>query len=152
MKTSVQRYRATNRLRKSFKRQVVSSKFLVPALVICTLIVLACIHVWQSVYVMGLLREVNVLEKENSLLQNKVKKSRADIVELTRLNRIDSLAVGKLGMSKVNFDNLFTLISDRPASAPDGIDEVVGSLKKFAEHLPVISESRAETGEIFDEK
>ena len=101
---------------------------------------------------MGLLREVNVLEKENSLLQDKVKKSRADIVELTRLNRIDSLAVGKLGMSKVNFDNLFTLISDRPASAPDGIDEVVGSLKKFAEHLPVISESRAETGEIFDEK
>lgn len=152
MKSSVQRYRATNRLKKALKRQVVSSRYLVPVLILGTLITLACIHIWQSVYVMELVSEVSTLEKENNLLHDKLKKSKAEIVDLTRLNRIDSLAIGTLGMSRINSENLFTFISDQPVSEPDGLDEVVGSLKKFADNLPVISESRAATGEIFDEE
>jgi len=130
----------------------VSSRYLVPVLILGTLITLACIHIWQSVYVMELVSEVSTLEKENNLLHDKLKKSKAEIVDLTRLNRIDSLAIGTLGMSRINSENLFTFISDQPVSEPDGLDEVVGSLKKFADNLPVISESRAATGEIFDEE
>lgn len=152
MKISVQRYRATNKLRNSLKRQLVSSRYMVPALIVLTLVLLPCINIWQRVYVLNLVQEVSALENEHTRLNDLLKKAHADEVELSRLSRIEKLATEQLGLARVNSENMYTLRIDNKYLQPEGIDEVVQSLKKFADNLPVLTESHAETGDIFDEK
>jgi len=152
MKISVQRYRATNKLRNSLKRQLVSSRYLLPALIVLTLVLLPCINIWQRVYVLNLVQEVSNLEKEHSKLNDLLKKAQADVVDFSRLSRVEKLAIEQLGLARVNSENMFTLRIDKAYLQPEGIDEVVHSLKKIADNLPVLTESRAETGAIFDEK
>ncbi|UCD17939.1 MAG: hypothetical protein JSV44_03270 [Candidatus Zixiibacteriota bacterium] len=152
MKVSVQRYQATNRLKKSLKRQLVSSRFLVPALIVFTLIMLPCIHIWQRVYVMELVGEVTAAENENSRLTDILKKTEAKMVDLSRLSRIEQVATESLGLTRINSENIFTLSTGREWVQPDGLSEVLESLRKFADNLPVVTESGAETGGIFDEK
>ncbi len=152
MKESVDRYRHTNKLKHSFLRQLVSSRFIVPALVAATLILLPCILVWQNVYVMGLVGEVSSLEQENKTLHDSLKKKRAEIIDLSRLSRIEKIATDQLHMAPVKSENMYTLTVDRSLDVNDGIDEVVESIKKFADHLPVVSESKAANEELFDAK
>lgn len=150
MKISVQRYRATGNLRNSLRKKLVSSRSLIPTLFVGSVILLACLHIWQRVYVMGLVREVSVLEKENKTLSDLVKKTEMDIVELSRLSRIEKVATEQLGMSRVNMENTFTLTLNGAEIKTEGLGEVVASLKKIADNLPVLNESKAETSEIFE--
>ena len=55
-------------------------------------------------------------------------------------------------MTPVKSENMYTLTVDRSLDVNDGIDEVVESIKKFADHLPVVSESKAANEELFDAK
>jgi len=150
MKISVQRYRATGNLKNSLKKRLVSSRSLIPALIVSSIILLACLHIWQRVYVMGLVKEVSVLEKENKNLKNLVKKTRVEIVELSRLSRIEKIAVEELGLTRTSSENLFTLSVNREEKKSEGLDEVVTSLKKIAENLPVLNETKAATSSIFE--
>ncbi len=152
MNEAVDRYRQTNKLKNSILRQLVSSRFIVPSLVAATLVLLPCILVWQNVYVMNLVKEVSVLEKENKTLQDAIKKKRAEIIDLSRLSRIESVAAEELGMKPVKSENMYTLTVDRSLDVNGGVDEVVESLKKFADHLPVVSETRAANEDLFDDK
>jgi len=152
MNEAVDRYRHTNKLKHSFLRQLVSSRFIVPSLVAATLVLLPCILVWQNVYVMNLVKEVSVLEKESKDLQDTLKKKRADIIDLGRMTRIEIVAAEQLKMTPVKSENMYTLTVDRSLDVSEGVDEVVESLKKFADHLPVVSESKAANEDIFDDK
>jgi len=150
MKISVQRYRATDILRNSLKKKLVSSRSIIPALFVGSIIILACLHVWQRVYVMGLVQEVSVLEKENKSLKDIVKKTDMNIVELSRLSHIEPLAAEKLGLSKKGAENTFTLSLSGTEFKSEGLGEVVTSLRKIADNLPVLNETKAETSEIFE--
>lgn len=152
MNEAVDRYRHTNKLKNSILRQLVSSRFIVPSLVAATLVLLPCILVWQNVYVMNLVKEVSVLEKENKTLQDAIKKRRAEIIDLSRLSRIESVAAEELHMKPIKSENMYTLTVDRSLEINGGVDEVVESLKKFADHLPVVSETRAANEDLFDDK
>jgi cell division protein FtsL len=152
MRPSVERYRATNKLKRSFLKQLVSSRFIVPVLILATVVLLPCILVWQNVYVMSLVSEVSALEQDHSQLDDALKKKRAEIIELSRLSRIEKIAVEDLHMTPVKSENMYTLTVNQSLDVNDGIDEVVESLKKFADHLPVVSESRAATEDLFDER
>jgi len=150
MKISVQRYRATGNLKNSLKKRLVSSRSLIPALIVSSIILLACLHIWQRVYVMGLVKEVSVLEKENKNLKDLVKKTRVEIVELSRLSRIEKIAVEELGLTRTSSENLFTLSVNREEKKSEGLDDVVTSLKKIADNLPVLNETKAATNSIFE--
>jgi len=150
MKISVQRYRATGNLKNSLKKRLVSSRSLIPALIVSSIILLACLHIWQRVYVMGLVKEVSVLEKENKNLKDLVKKTRVEIVELSRLSRIEKIAVEELGLTRTSSENLFTLSVNREDKKSEGLDEVVTSLRKIADNLPVLNETKAATSNIFE--
>lgn len=152
MNEAVDRYRHTNKLKKGLLRQLVSSRFIVPSLVAATLVLLPCILVWQNVYVMNLVKDVSALEKENKDLQDALKKKRAEIIDLGRLSRIEAVAAEELHMKPVKSENMYTLTVDRSLDVEGGVDEVVESLKKFADHLPVVSESKAANEDIFDDK
>lgn len=152
MREAVDRYRHTNKLKKSLLRQLVSSRFIVPLLVAATLVILPCILVWQNVYVLNLVKEVSAMEQENKTLQDILKKKRAEIIDLSRLSRMEVIAAETLHMQPVKSENMYTLTVDRELEVKGGLDEVVESLKKFADHLPVVSESKAADEDIFDDK
>ena len=150
MKISVQRYRATGNLKNSLKKRLVSSKSLIPAMIVGSIILLACLHVWQRVYVMGLVKDVSVLEKENKNLKDLVKKANMEVIELSRLSRIEKMAKEDLGLTRTSSENLFTLNIDREENNSEGFEDVVTSLKKIADNLPVLNETRAATSSIFE--
>jgi cell division protein FtsL len=150
MKISVQRYRATGSLRNSLRKRLVSSRSIIPVLSIATLILLACLHVWQRVHVMDLVRDVTKLENENKRLTDLVRKADIEITELSCLSRIEPIATDKLGLLKTGSENVFTLAIDEDEARPEGLNEVVSSLKKIADNFPVLNESRAATSDIFE--
>ncbi len=150
MKISVERYRATDSIRKSLRKKLVSSRSVIPVLVVGSLILLACLHVWQRVYVMGLVKEVTVLEKKNKDLTDTVKKANLDILELSSLSRIEKIAGEQLHLSGTRSENIYTLTFKERQPAPEGLRDVISSLQKVAEHLPTLSESNAETTDIFE--
>ena len=150
MKISVQRYRATGSLKNSLRKRLVSSRSIIPVLSIATLIMLACLHIYQRVHVMNLVSEVTELEKENKRLTDLVRKTDMEITELSCLSRIESIAVKELGLSKTGSENVFTLTMDDDVTKPEGLNEVVSSLRKIADNFPVLNESRAATRDIFE--
>jgi cell division protein FtsL len=150
MKISVARYRATSNLRKTFGKRIVSSKLLIPIIFTASIIILACLQVWQRVYVIGLVSEVSRYENENRKLTDLYKKIQMENIELSRLSRIEKIAAEKFGLEKTGAQNLFTLQLPESSFQDDGLDAVVTSLKKIADNLPVINETKAETIDIFD--
>jgi len=82
-------------------------------MIVGSIILLACLHVWQRVYVMGLVKDVSVLEKENKNLKDLVKKANMEVIELSRLSRIEKIAKEDLGLTRTSSENLFTLNIDR---------------------------------------
>ena len=150
MKISVKRYRATDSIRKSLKKKLVSSRTVIPVLVVGSLIILACLHIWQRVYVMHLVKEVTVLEKENKQITDIVKKANLEILEFSSLSRIEKIAGEQLQMSGTRSENIFTLTLKESTPRPEGLHDVISSLQKVAEYFPTLSESKAETIDIFD--
>ncbi|MEW5924411.1 MAG: hypothetical protein AB1746_10520, partial [Candidatus Zixiibacteriota bacterium] len=140
----------TGTIRNTLKKRLVSSKTLIPTMIIGSIILLACLHVWQRVYVMGLVKEVTVLEKENNNLKDLLKKSDMEITELSRLSRIEEIATEQLGLTRTGSENLFTLSINKDNNKTTGLDDVVTSLKKIADNLPVLNETNAATNEIFE--
>lgn len=151
MKISIRRYRSTGSIRNSIKKRIVSSKSFIPILFVVSVIALACIHVWQRVYVIQLIGEVEEYRDDNRKLVDLLKKSKVEAINLTRLSRLEKISSEELGLSHGNFHNMYTLKLDNNDYREQGIDEVVKSLKKLADNLPIVSETRAETIELFEE-
>jgi hypothetical protein len=98
---------------------------------------------------MNISTEIADLKKENDCLNDLLKKSNADISELSRLSRIEKLATDEMGLVRTPSENLYTIITDNSYGEHGGFSELVNTLQKVAEHMPVISESKAETTNIF---
>jgi len=147
MGISLERYQSTDRLRHSWSKRLVSSRSLIPALFVGVIVLFACVHVWQRVYVLGLVKEIGALEKEGDALNDLVKKTNAEIADLSRVGRVELIASRDLGMERTNSDNVFTLVVKKPETVKKQgeLDNVYSSLKKLADNLPVINESRADT-------
>ena len=150
MEISLQRHRSTDRYKKSLGRRLVSSRALIPSLFIAAIILFACLHVWQRVYVFGLVKEVSRLEKESANLDDLLKKTNAEIADLSRLSRVEEVASRELGLGRTKAENMFTLVLKKPEVKRDALDNVVLSLRKLADNLPVLTESKADTINVFD--
>jgi len=126
---------------------LVSSPALLPILFVVVFVLFACVHIWQRVYVLGLVKEVGGLEKEREVLTDLSKKTNAEIMDLSRVSRVEQIASRDLGMARTSTENMLTLVVKKsPTIKKQGeLDNVVSSLKKLADNLPVINESRADT-------
>ncbi len=71
-------------------------------------------------------------------------------IELSDKGRIQQIAEEKLGMKQTEVGHIYTLQNFEYNSDMTGIDDVVSSLRKIADNLPVLNETKAETLEIFD--
>jgi len=147
VKISLQRYQSTDKFRRSWSKKLVSSPALLPILFVVVFVLFACVHIWQRVYVLGLVKEVGGLEKEREVLTDLSKKTNAEIMDLSRVSRVEQIASRDLGMARTSTENMLTLVVKKsPTIKKQGeLDNVVSSLKKLADNLPVINESRADT-------
>lgn len=110
----------------------------------------ACTQIWQRVYILNLTAEVGDLRKERTTLQDLTKKSKVEINELCRHTRIEEIASEQFKLQQTASENLFTLVSDRKFTDTDRFADLWTSLKKVTDHLPVITETKAETKDMFD--
>jgi len=147
VKISLQRYQSTDKFRRSWSKKLVSSPALLPILFVVVFVLFACVHIWQRVYVLGLVKEVGGLEKEREVLTDLSKKTNAEIMDLSRVSRVEQIVSRDLGMARTSTENMLTLVVKKsPTIKKQGeLDNVVSSLKKLADNLPVINESRADT-------
>ncbi|MCX6826929.1 MAG: hypothetical protein NTV06_06670, partial [candidate division Zixibacteria bacterium] len=99
---------------------------------------------------LSLIKEVSKLEKEQAGLTDLLKKTNTEIVDLSRLSRVESVVSQQLGLTRASAQNIFTLVVKKPEIRKDGLDNVVSSLKKLADNLPVITESKAADTIIFE--
>ena len=140
------RRRAGNR--RSGKR--LSSSSFLTILIVVTLVLFACTHIWQNVYILNLSSEVGALKKEKNQIKDLIKKNKVDINDLCRHSRIEQLALDKFNLRQTSSEKMFTLVSKRKFLETYRFADLMSSFKKVADHLPVITESKAEGKEIFD--
>ena len=114
------------------------------------MVIFACTHIWQNVYILNLSNEVGALKKDKKQIKDLIKKNQAEINDLCRHSRIEQLALEKFKLRQTASENMFTLVSKRKFSETYRFADLMNSFKKVAEHLPVITESKAESKEIFD--
>ncbi len=150
MKTSDSKYRPRRRTGPRRKKSIFSSGSFITTLVVAALVLFACTHIWQNVYFLNLSTEVSALKKENNLITDLIKKNQVEINDLCRHSRIEQLALDKFKLRQTASENMFTLVSKRKFSETNRFADLLGSFKKVADHFPVITESKAETKEIFE--
>ncbi len=131
------------------KRKFSSGSFIF-ILVVAALVLFACTQIWQSVYTLNLASEVGNLKKQKSELKDLAKKNQVEINELCRHSRIRELALEIFELRQTSSDSLFTLVPEQKSDESIGFDDLLNSLKKVADHLPVVTETRAETKEIYE--
>ena len=106
-----------------------------------------CFHLWQQATVTSLGEDISLLEKENYILLDSKKKLYSDIASLSTSSRIERYAADSLGLQLVDADRMLTLIPNKEVlSHPDELQQMLTALKRVAEFLPVIEETRAKAG------
>lgn len=144
------RYKPRYRFDKRSRNKKISSGSFLTILVVSALVLFACTQIWQRVYILNLSTEVGTLKKENKTLQDLTKKSKVEINELCRHARIKELASEQFKLQQTASENLFTLVSEHKFADTDRFSDLWTSLKKVTDHLPVITETKAETKDMFD--
>ena len=150
MKTSDSKYRPRRRTGSRRKGSLLSSGPFISTLAVIALVLLAFTHIWQNVYILNLSTEVGTLKKEKYKIKDLIKKSQVEINDLCRHSRIEQLALDGFKLRQTASENMFTLVSKRGFSKTYRFADLIGSFRKVADHFPVITESKAESKEIFD--
>jgi cell division protein FtsL len=150
MKLFIEKYHPRRPLAPKIRKKKLSSGSFIFVLVIAALVVFACTQIWQRVYILNLASEVGDLKRQKNELKDLAKKNQVEINELCRHSRIRELALEKFDLRQTSSDSLFTLVSEQKIDESIGFDDLFNSLKKVADHLPVVTESKAETKEIYE--
>jgi len=147
MARSVRRFKETVEMRSGILKRIRSHRFVSIGFVALTLLVAACLHIWQRVIVIELAKDVASLRVENRSLVEDVKKIRSDIVALSTVTRLEKYAVDSLDLQPVAADRLFTLVRKSEKTIPaDELKSMFSSIKRVADYFPVISDAHASPG------
>lgn len=149
MVNAVRSFWETVTIRSSLAHRVRSHRYFPLGVLAVALLLVSCLHVWQRVTVLDLVRQVSSLEKEHAALLDNTKKMYGDISELSMSQRIRRYAVDTLGMQHVSVDRLYTLEREQPTlSDPDDLAMLVSAVKRMASYLPAISEETVTAAEL----
>jgi cell division protein FtsL len=144
MARSLRKFKETVEIKSLPLHRIRSHRYFPVAVVASFLLVAACIHVWQRVVVIGLVREVSLLQKESRCLVDDAHKLRTEIAALSMASRIEQYSIDSLGLQRVSLDRMVTLIPEESREAPaDQLATMFSSMKRVAEYLPTFSEAKA---------
>lgn len=152
MKETIRKFKETVEIRSSVFNRIRSHRYFPVTVLFCALLTAACIHIWQRVKVVELVKEVSLLRKENVSLLDDKKKTYSDIAALSMACRVERYAADTLGLRAVSADRLFTLVRDNEPdiSQPDDLDLMLSAINRVASFVPVISENQATAGTVGD--
>ena len=146
---SVRNFKETLEMRSQLLKRLQRHRYFPVALIVSILLAAACIHVWQRVMVIGLVKEVGQLQKENRKLVDDTQKTQSEIASLSMSSRIERYAEDSLGLRPVPVDHLYTLVPEASRTAPsDELSTMLSSIKRVARYLPVITEAQAGVSEL----
>lgn len=149
MKGALRRFKETVDIRSSVVNRVRSHPYLPSAALFAVIVVVSCVHIWQRVVVLEMVKEVAALNSENAALVDDARKLHARIASLSLSERIRNYAVDSLHMQPVAAEHLYTLIRKRDAAPPlDDFDAMLTAFKRLAVHLPTVVGTEAKAGEI----
>jgi cell division protein FtsL len=144
MARSVRQFTETLELRSLPLHRLRSHRYFPAAVIALVVLAAACVHVWQRVVVIGLVKEVSALERENRGLVDDAQKVHTDIAALSMATRIEQYAIDTLGMQRITPDRLFTLVKEESRQLTnDQLATLISSIKRVAECLPVVTEAQA---------
>ncbi len=146
---SVRNFKETLEMRSHLLKRVQGHRYFPMALIVAIVLAAACVHVWQRVMVIGLVKEVSQLQKENRRLVDDTQKIQSDIASLCMAARIERYAADSLGMCPVPVDRLYTLVPEASRNVPsDDLATMLSSIKRVARYLPVLTEAQAGASEL----
>lgn len=144
MKETVRKFKETVEIKSSIINRVRSHRYFPATLLFCVFLSAACIHVWQRVKVVELVKEVGQLRAENLELLDIRKKMHSEIAALSTASRIETYAADTLGLQRVKADRLFTLVSEKADyEQPDDLKLLLYAISRVAEAVPTVSENTA---------
>ncbi len=153
MKQAVRKFKETVEINSSTINKLKSHKYFSVSLLFFSLLVVACLHIWQQATVVALVKDISHLKKENDVLLDSKKKLYSDIASLSTSSRIERYAFDSLGLRLVDADRMLTLVPLKAIpSQPDELEQMLTAIKRVAEFLPVIEATRAKAGAVEDIK
>ncbi len=146
---SVRKFKETIEFRSLPINRIKGHKYFPITVVVAILLLVASVHVYQRVVVLGLVTDVSLLEKEHRGLIDGCEKVETDIAALSMSARIEQYAVDSLGMRRVTPDHLYTLVPETAReSGGDDLSTMLSSIKRVARYLPVLTETQANANEL----
>jgi len=146
---SVRNFKETLEMRSQLLKRLQGHRYFPMAIIVAVVLAAACVHVWQRVMVIGLVKEVSQLQKENRGLVDDTQKIQSHIASLCMSGRIERYAADSLGMHAVPVDHLYTLVPEASRSAPSNdLATMLSSIKRVARYLPVLTEAQAGAAEL----
>jgi len=118
-------------------------------MIFVVILLTACIHVWQRVVVIGLVKDVSALQKESHRYVDEVHKVHSEIASLSMAARIESYAADSLGLQRATPDRIYTLVPKvSDGATADQFATMLSSIRRVADYLPVLNQAQAETQEL----
>ncbi len=149
MARSIRKFKETLEMRSGLLTRIRSHRFFSIGLMGATLILVACIHIWQRVHVIHLVKETGDLRIENRQLVDDTKKIFTDVAALSMASRIERCATDSLGLQQVSADRLYTIIREQEKpKQQDELASVTTSIKRVTDYFPVLSEAQAGSPEL----
>ncbi len=148
---SVRNYKETLELRSFIFNRIRTHRYFPVVVLVAVLLVIGCVHIWQRVHVIKLVKEVSRLKAENVSLTDAYKKVQSEIAALCMASRIEAYSGDSLGLKAVSANRLFTLVKEKQEPLPVGGDEltaIMTSIKRVARHVPVLTGNSARAGEL----
>ncbi len=144
MKTTIRQLKETIEIKSSILNRIRTHRYFPAVLLFTVFLLAACVHVWQRVKVIELVREVGVLRKENADILDCKKKLYSDMAALATASRIEAYAEDTLGLKPVSSDRMLTLVKDKETAAPkDELDKMFSAIKRVTKYMPVVTPSTA---------
>ncbi len=152
MADSVRKFKETVEFQSGFLTRIRQHRHFGLGVISATLLLVACIHIWQRVHVIHLVQEVDALKGQNALMVDETKKAQMDIAGLSRATRISTCAAESLGLQPIQADRLYTIqLQTEKVMHRDTTGElasVMTSMKRVADFMPVMSEAKAGSSEL----
>lgn len=144
MRETVRKFKETVEIRSSVFNRVRSHRYFPAALLCFLLMAAACIHIWQRVKVVELVKEVSQLRTENTELLDAKKKLHSEVAALSTASRIEQYATDTLGLRPVDAERLFTLIPNKQSyKPPDDLELLLYAINRVTDNVPTISVNSA---------
>jgi len=146
---TLRNYKETVEMRAMPLNRIRTHRYFPLAVIAVFLTAAACVHVWQRVVVISLVKGVALLEKENRGLVDDGHKAQTEIAGLSMATRIERYAVDSLGMQRIQPSASFVLEPfQKQEQSPDELAAMFTSIRRVAEYLPERTEARAAAQEL----